>query len=83
MVESAAMVRAMRPGVIARRAILRELRRRKGSPASAAELATAADLSERTTRHHLGTLESTGLIEATPGWPTRYSLTAAGRIATD
>lgn len=77
------MVRATRPGVMARRAILRELRKRRGVPASAAEVAGDLELDRRLILHHLRTLESAGLAESTPGRPTRFTLTDAGRIATD
>lgn len=83
MVESATMVRATRPGVVARRAILLELRRRRGVPASAAEVASALDLDRRLVLHHLRTLESSGLADVTPGRPLRFALSVAGRIATD
>lgn len=81
--ESPAMVRATRPGVVARRAVLLELRRRRGVPASAAEVASALELDRRLILHHLRTLEANGLAASTPGRPIRFALTAAGRIATD
>lgn len=83
MVESAVMVRATRPGVVARRAILLELRRRRGVPASAAELAKTTGIARSSTRLHLATLQEAGMVAASDGRPIRYTLTAAGRIATD
>lgn len=83
MVESTAMVRATRPGVVARRAILRELRKRRGVPATVSELATASGVERGSARRHLFTLVDGGLVQTEPGRPLRFSLTAAGILATD
>lgn len=82
-ISSAAMVRATRPGVLARKAILRDLRRRRGVPATASAVALAVSLSPNTTRHHLATLAAAGLVEMLPERPATYRLTTAGKIATD
>lgn len=77
------MVRATRPGVVARRAILRELRRRAGADLDAptyAELSAVTGLGPSSIALHLRTLAKAGLIERVNG---ALTLTEAGRIATD
>lgn len=78
------MERTMRPGVIARRAILRAMRQAgRGAWLSAPQLATNIGGDPDATRYHLRTLLSIGMIEADDGRPRRYRLTDAGRVATD
>lgn len=72
----------MRPGVIARRAVLRALRRAgRGATLTIAEVAAAAEV--ESARYHLRTLAGLGLVEPVEGFPLRYRLTAAGKVATD
>ncbi len=83
------MVKPYRPGIEARRAILRELRRRElaGEPApSINQLAAAIDLTYTPTRQHLIHLAADGLIEWAPTRGSRTAgprLSAAGRHAAD
>lgn len=84
-VESPAMVKPYRPGVEARDAILRELRRREDAvlPTTVRALADALDMPRSTVAFHLATLRRAGMVRANPGRLGRYELTESGRIATD
>lgn len=78
------MERTLRPGVIARRAILRAMRRAgRGAWLSAPQVATLTTADAGATRYHLRTLLNIGMVEASEGRPVRYRLTDAGRVATD
>lgn len=82
-----AAMKAYRPGVEARRAILRELRRREDSgerPPSLADLALIlGGVEESTASRHLSTLRNAGLIVRDPQRYRSWRLTNAGKIATD
>lgn len=81
-----AMTRPYRPGVEARRLILRELRRRElaGEPApSAVALAAALGAPRSTTDMHVGTLRRLGWVTRTTGRTAAVTLTDAGRNAAD
>lgn len=79
------MVKPYRPGIEARRAILRELRRRLDSdepPATSRQLAEVAGLSAGQCWQHLRTLMDAGLVARNPKRRAGYILTPAGEIAT-
>lgn len=84
-----AMVRAYRPGIEARRAILAELRRREiaaEAPPGVRELGRKVDQTLRPLRAHLAHLTRDGLVTVTQGrgrTPGAVSLTDAGRHAAD
>lgn len=79
------MVKPYRPGVEARDAILRELRRREdaGEPTTVRAIALALGMKRSTAALHMATLRDAGLVMAHPGRIGRHELTLAGRIATD
>lgn len=81
----AGMTRPYRPGVEARRLILRELRRREnaGAPATVRAIAEAVGMPRSTAAEHLATLRDAGLVVAIAGRNGGHKLTDAGKIATD
>lgn len=84
MIESAVM-KAYKPGIEARSAILRELRRREdaGEPTTVRALAEALDMKRSTVAFHLATLREAGMVKANTGRMGRHELTNSGKIATD
>lgn len=81
MVESVVM-KAYRPGVEARRAILRELRRRELAGEPAPSLADLKLLMGGAYRH-VRTMRDAGLLTTRRGNKGYIALTEAGRIAAD
>lgn len=86
MVESTVMTRPYRPGVEARRLILRELRRRElvGEPApSLRDLAAAIGMSTGGAHRHVRTMRDAGLLTTRRGQSGYIALTDAGQLAAD
>lgn len=84
MVESPSMVKPYRPGVEARRAILRELRRRElaGEPApSALALAAALGMSKSAVNRYVLSMVEWGWMTTRAGRRGGVFLTDEGRIA--
>lgn len=86
MVESPVMTRPYRPGIEARRAILRELRRRElagDTPPSLRDLAESIGLSTGGTHRHIRTMRDAGLLTTRRGNSGYIALTDAGQLAAD
>lgn len=84
MIESPPMVKPYKPGVDARRAILRELRRRElaGEPApSTRELAPIVGLGPTSIWRHVASMRAMGWASVTTGRTGAVYLTEEGRNA--
>lgn len=81
------MVKPYKPGIEARDAILREIRRREDAgekPPTTRELAALIGRAHTTAMRHVRTLERVGLVQHVGrGRNQETHLTEAGRIATD